>query len=157
RRPRARPTDPPRHRRTRPPVLHALSILRRLLPVVLAFALAGPLAAQGAPELAWLGGGHIGMTSAALSPDGLTFGSAGQDDETVKLWRTSDGALLHTLASHLETVNGIAFSPDGLTLASCGGVAFGSGDVNVKLWRVSDGALLKTFDNGDFSTAWSVA
>ena len=129
----------------------------RVLSIACAISCGGALAAQGPPQLQWLGGGHIGNSGAALSPDGQTFATSGQDDETIKLWRTSDGTEIRTLAAHVAQVNAIAFSPDGQTLASGGEVAFGSGDVNVKIWRVSDGAILKTLDNGDFSGVNSVA
>jgi WD40 repeat protein/formylglycine-generating enzyme required for sulfatase activity len=73
------------------------------------------------------------LTSVAFSPDGQTLASGALDD-TVRLWRVSDGALLHILEA--EGVNSVAFSPDGQTLAS------GSWDETVRLWQVSDEALL---------------
>ena len=43
------------------------------------------------------------------------------------------------LEAHSGNVEGLAFSPDGRTLASA------SWDGSVKLWRVADGELVRTF------------
>ena len=64
----------------------------------------------------------------AFSPDGQTLAS-GSWDNTVRLWRVSDGILLRTLEGHTDPVLSVAFSPDGQTLAS------GSRDKTVRLWK----------------------
>ena len=51
-------------------------------------------------------------------------------DYSVKLYRTSDGTLLHSLKGHKWDVTSVKFSPDGATLAS------GSMDMSVKLWDI---------------------
>ena len=79
------------------------------------------------------------VSSVAFSPDGKMLAS-GSHDETVRLWRVSDGSLLRTLEGHTAAVSNVAFSPDGQTLAS------GAQDHTVRLWRVSDGALLHTLE-----------
>jgi len=111
----------------------------------LALALAGFLAAlfpdacrAARPDIVWMAGGHAGAVgSVAFSPDGQTLAS-GSYDNTIKLWRVSDGTLLRTLTGHRDSVLSVAFSPDGQTLAS------GSWDRTITLWRVSDGRLLRT-------------
>ena len=55
-----------------------------------------------------------------------------------------------TLTGHTDTVESVAFSPDGSTLAS------GSADKTVRLWRVADGSLLHLLE-GHMDTVWSVA
>lgn len=74
-----------------------------------------------------------------FAPDGQTLASAG-GDQSIKLWRVADGALLQTLLGHAGQVLTVRFAPDGQTIAS------GAWDNTVKLWRVSDGALLQTLE-----------
>lgn len=55
----------------------------------------------------------------AFSPDGQILAVA-YYDKTIKLWRVSDGALLHTLTLPHGYPTTILFSPDGRKLFSCG-------------------------------------
>ena len=75
--------------------------------------------------------------SVAFSSDGQILAS-GSFDNTIKLWRVSDGSLIRTLRGHKSSVCSVVFSPDGQILAS------GSYDKTIKLWRVSDGSLVET-------------
>ena len=52
------------------------------------------------------------------------------------MWRS--GELVRTLSGHTSWVWSVAFSPDGMWLAS------GSGDQTVKLWDVASGELVRT-------------
>jgi len=81
--------------------------------------------------------GHNGQVNAVVfAPDGRTVAS-GSADNTVQLWRVTDGSLVHMLRGHARWVMSVAFSPDGTTLAS------GSEDKTVRLWRVTDGRCLR--------------
>lgn len=91
--------------------------------------------------------GHIStIWSLAISPDGALAASGsgslleapGTGENTIKLWRLSDGVVVRTLQGHSADVWSVRFSPEGTLLAS------GSGDKTIKLWRVSDGAPVRT-------------
>jgi uncharacterized delta-60 repeat protein len=99
-------------------------------------------------QLRTLEGHTDSVYSIAFSPDGTLLAS-GSVDNTVRLWRVSDGRLLRTLEKHEDKVYSVAFSPDGTLLAS------GSVDNTVRLWRVSDGRLLRTLE-GHEDEVWSV-
>ena len=72
----------------------------------------------------------IAVFSVAFSPDGQKLVS-GPMDNSIRLWRVLDGALLSTL-SYADAIVSVAFSPDGQTLAS------GSTNGSVQLWLVVD-------------------
>jgi WD40 repeat protein len=76
------------------------------------------------------------ITSAAFSPDGQTLAMGSYSG--AKLWRVSDGSLLHSITT--EAGKAVAFSPDNQILAT------GLGSTTVKLWRVSDGSRLRTLE-----------
>jgi WD40 repeat protein len=81
--------------------------------------------------------GHVRpLHAVAVSPDGRTLASAGQD-RAVKLWDLASGRVLHSLTVHNDAVWGLAFSPDGKLLAS------GSRDGTIALWDVDSGAELR--------------
>lgn len=72
-----------------------------------------------------------GSGNVAFSPDGGLVASE-SDDTTVRIWRVSDGSLVHVLEGHTDSVTSIAFSPDGLFLAS------GGWDGSVLLWQIGE-------------------
>jgi WD40 repeat protein len=93
----------------------------------------------------------------AFSPDSQMLATAGggvDPDSTIKLWRVSDGALLHTLFGHGILVSSVDFSPDGQMLISSGtDVGY---ERSIRFWQTADGTLLKTLDTGS-SAVRSVA
>ncbi|MCP4539142.1 MAG: hypothetical protein GY832_18555 [Chloroflexi bacterium] len=91
----------------------------------------------------------------AFSPDGATIAASSGGSEAnfaVHVWRTTDGALLHTLDQYTGIVWEIAFSPDGQMLTS----ASSGEERQLHVWRLSDGALLQSL-GAPGATAISVA
>jgi hypothetical protein len=106
--------------------------------VTLVWAIAQTTFGQERPDIVWMRGTHLdNVNCVAYSPDGSLIASASRDD-TVRLWRVSDGVLLRTLTGHTSAVKSVAFSPDGSLIASA------SIDATIRLWRVSDGVSLRT-------------
>ncbi|MGL4502691.1 MAG: DUF4429 domain-containing protein, partial [Planktothrix sp.] len=85
---------------------------------------------------------HINyVLSVKVSPDGQVIASGGFDN-TIKLWNLTNGELIRTLSGHsgwLYGVPSVAFSPNGVLLATAGG-----SDKTVKLWDWLNGELLCT-------------
>lgn len=93
-----------------------------------------------------LTGHQAALYAIAISPDGQTIASGG-DDKTIKLWNM-EGKLLQNIAAHDERIWQIAFTPDGQILASA------SEDGTVKLWH-RDGTEIATLNHG--GAVWGVA
>ena len=80
--------------------------------------------------------GHVYVSSLAFSPDGDLLASGGSTGE-IRLWRTSDGALLDTYPGHrpdndeFDYVSALAFSSGGSKL-------FSYGDGPVRVWPVEE-------------------
>ena len=68
------------------------------------------------------------INSLAISPDGQTLVSGG--DDTITIWDLSTGQELGTLTEHSDEVKSVAISPDGQTLVS------GGDDGTIMIWRV---------------------
>ena len=67
--------------------------------------------------------------SIAFSPDG-NYLASGFSDIVAKLWKVSDGSLVHTFTGHTQCITSVAFSPDGQYLAS------GSGNGTVNIYNI---------------------
>ena len=93
-------------------------------------------------QLAVLGGHSEFVSCLALSPDGKILAS-GSLDNTICLWNVATATKIATLTDcHDIWVDGLAFSPDGNTLASVGGHT-------LRLWDVPTRKAKATFQSKD--------
>ncbi len=95
------------------------------------------LSAQPSAELPKFKGHHKTIHAIAFSPDGKYIATA-SDDNTVKIWRRSDGHRIETL-KHSDDVLAVTFSNNSKIIAS------GGRDNVVKTWEVETGKNLRTF------------
>ena len=79
------------------------------------------------------------FSSVAFSPDEQTLATGGDyGDPAIWLWNIHNEENIRTLKGHTDRITSVAFSPDGLMLAS------GSVDNTVKLWNPNNGQLKGT-------------
>ena len=132
-------------------------------------------AVETGQNLATLQGHGESINSVAISPDGTKLAS-GSDDRTIRLWELPTGRALHTLSKEslnklqiddevgtkterfMSRVKSVAFSPDGLILATLDEDIGGSlcGDA-VKLWDVGTGQFLTVLTDGTDFAGFAVA
>ncbi|MEG4272184.1 MULTISPECIES: protein kinase domain-containing protein [unclassified Microcoleus] len=79
-----------------------------------------------------------------------TYSSARELQEQCQAGLQWKNAKVKNFAQHSDAVGSVAFSPDGLMLAS------GSKDKTIQIWDLATGKSIRTFP-GDSSTIWSVA
>jgi eukaryotic-like serine/threonine-protein kinase len=89
----------------------------------------------------------------AISPNSRVIATgAGYTSKAIKLWNPESGAQLGELTNHQGFIFGLAFSPDGILLASC------SGDQTIRLWDTktwTEIATLRGHEDEIFSLAFS--
>jgi hypothetical protein len=89
------------------------------------------------PEMSYNFGQSLpAVLSLAVSADGARV-AAGNADQTVKIWNTATGAMVHMLPGHNDAVTAVVYSPDGKTMVS------GSIDGTVRTWDVDTGQQLR--------------
>jgi WD40 repeat protein len=78
-----------------------------------------------------------------FSKDSTTLVTGGHNGKSIKVWAIKNGqtvTLINTLMGHTSYISSVAFSADGLKIAS------GSCDRTVKIWCVQSQVLLKTLE-----------
>ncbi|MBV6457216.1 MAG: hypothetical protein HONBIEJF_00323 [Fimbriimonadaceae bacterium] len=100
--------------------------------------------AQRSPEMLWQRGSHVAnVLDVEYSLDGrfmVTSGAAG--DRTAKIWRRTDGQLLHTLGGHTGIVSCATFSPDSRYVVTCSNQGL---EKLMRLWTVDGGKPVHTW------------
>lgn len=104
-----------------------------------------------------LNGHNAAVTAAAFSPDGRRVASSGGyafattenplNQDAILVWDINNVTQVFALRGHENDVTAVAFSPDGLTIASS------SLDGSVRLWDASNGAQTARIDAGVAATA----
>jgi serine/threonine protein kinase/WD40 repeat protein len=83
-------------------------------------------------------------TALAVSPDGARYAMGGAAvGSSIRLFDSATAKPAGLLSGHLDDVRRLAFSPDGLTLASTGV------DHMLKMWHLATGRLLVTLPQGE--------
>jgi WD40 repeat protein len=63
-------------------------------------------------------------------------------EQVLYVWDSMEGSLVHVIEGHSGIITGIAFSRDGVRLASA------ANDKTVKIWELETGALFRTLEGG---------
>jgi len=105
------------------------------------------------------------VDSVAFSSDGKTFAdggtstllSANQNIGVVELWNASTGNRISSLGTNNATVNSIAFSPDGKSIADGGVISQSLETGMLELWSVVSGKLITTLDTSFDNSVSNIA
>lgn len=83
----------------------------------------------------------------AWNPDGSLLAGAG-DDRRLYVWDIWTGGILHRFAGHLYSIGRLAWSPDGLRIATATGDGTASSSDGTAIWDLRKGQLPKVLEAG---------
>jgi WD40 repeat protein len=85
----------------------------------------------------------------AVSPSGDLV-AVGTFGNIVKIYDSQNGTLMQTLTGHTNDVRTVAFSPDGLLIASGAGGWDSSGESSIKIWNITTGNVITTLQGHEY-------
>lgn len=101
---------------------------------------------QGILPSQWGYGAITAAKALAYSPDGKLIALAG--DGGVQIWKAATNSLVMSIPTEAGEVFGVAFSPDGHTLALGGCVGlYGGGGPVLELWNVTTGRFIRSMNS----------
>jgi WD40 repeat protein/serine/threonine protein kinase len=109
-------------------------------------------AANGQETLRFKGDPGFFVRSLAYSPDGKWIVTGSHRDKTVTVWDAATGQKTLRLNGHTDSVNSVAYSPDGSRIVSS------SNDFTIKVWDAATGQellTLKAHDGPVYGVAYS--
>lgn len=112
--------------------------------------------AEGGPVALWRIADGTLIQEIGQNTPWFAFTSDGQNlvvssDQRIDIYHTADGTPITTLEGYTPMVAGLAFSPDGETLAA----ASGGDSLTVSLWRISDGQVVQLLEDTGSGSDWT--
>src|SRR4051812_25999123 len=106
------------------------------------------------PNFVW--SSNASVSSVAISPNGsLVAAWSGSANREIRLWNTTNGALVRALSGPAPSSPLLAFSPQGDLLASAGPELSETNPlVFLRLWSVRDGTLVRVMAHQDNQFDW---
>ena len=107
--------------------------IKVILYFLILFSVAGKCLAQQ-PELLLPAGHILAISDVRFSPDGKLAVTTSME-QSVKIWESQSGKLLHTLNGHSDMITSVNFSPDGKYILTTGH------DQHARIWESATGHL----------------
>lgn len=102
------------------------------------------------PDLRFLAVGHFPYGGGGGLPGLIGFGNGKSDEPSIEIWELAGGEVRERFVGHTGGITGLAYSPDGATLASA------SADTTLLLWDCTGkhGPKFEPLPAADIAAAW---